>query len=74
MINTDDKLLCIKGNAFYAAGDVYIVGEFINDKFFKLLTGCNDEHWYANEERQGVKVCFHADQSTVNDAWFDKLA
>lgn len=73
MIDVDDQLLCVSGNEFYTKGDVYIVGNFVNDKYFELLTGCNDEHWYATEDKRGIKVCFNTKYNDLDDAWFCKV-
>ena len=37
-IHTDDKLICIQGNDYYAEGEIYTVGRIVNDKYFQLLT------------------------------------
>ena len=73
MIKTGDKLVCTSGNAFYAEGHVYTVGDFINDKFFELPTGCNDEYWYAKRDSSGISIHFDTMTTKVRDAHFDKL-
>lgn len=73
MINTGDKLLCTAGNTFYAAGNTYVVGDFVNEKYFQLLTGYNDEHWYATLKNEKVYVCFDSAATVYDDAWFDRM-
>lgn len=74
MIKSGDKLLCTGGNVCYAKGEIYTVGEFVNGKYFELMTGCNDEHWYATIDDQGIRVHFDSIDDTHSDAWFSKLA
>lgn len=74
MINTGDELLCTAGNTFYSAGQTYVVGAFVNDKYFQLLTGYNDEHWYATINNEKVYVSFDSATTVYNDAWFDRLS
>ncbi len=73
MISTGDQLLCTAGNTFYSAGNTYIVGEFVNEKYFQLLTGYNDEHWYATLNDEKVYVHFDSITAVYSDAWFDKM-
>lgn len=73
MINTGDKLLCTAGNTFYAAGNTYVVGDFVNDKYFQVLTGYNDEHWYATLNNEKIYVHFDSITTVYNDACFDKM-
>lgn len=73
MINTGDKLLCMVGNACYATGKTYTVGKFVNSKFFELMTGCNDEHWYATSNDEGIYVRFNSSEGEYTDAEFHKL-
>lgn len=73
MISTGDQLLCTAGNTFYSAGNTYIVGEFVNEKYFQLLTGYNDEHWYATLNDEKVYVHFDSNTAVYSDAWFDKM-
>ena len=74
MINTDDKLICIQGNEFYAEGEIYTVGRIVNNKYFQLLTGSNDDHWYATLDDEGIYVSFDSMSPKDNKAWFDKIA
>lgn len=74
MINTGDKLLCTAGNTFYSKGNTYIVGDFVNDKYFELLTGYNDEHWYATINDEKIYVGFDSVTTVYSGAWFDKLS
>ena len=74
MINTDDKLICIQGNEFYAEGEIYTVGRIVNNKYFQLLTGSNDDHWYATLDDEGIYVSFDSMSPKDNKAWFDKMA
>lgn len=73
MIKTGDKLVCTTGNACYQKGDVYTVGEYLNDKFFEVQTGCNDECWYATTDKSGIYIRFENIQAEMNDAFFDKV-
>ena len=73
MIQVNDKLLCVSGNEFYTEGNVYTVGNFVNDKYFQLLTGCNDEHWYATVDKEGIRVRFNTKYNEFDDAWFYKV-
>lgn len=74
MINTDDKLLCVRGNDFYAEGEIYTVGRIVNNKYFQLLTGNNEDHWYATLDDQGIYVSFDSITAKNSKAWFDKIA
>lgn len=58
MLTTGDKLICVFGNRYYEEGETYIVGEFVNDKFFELMTGYDNECWYATVDESGIKVQF----------------
>lgn len=73
MIRTGDKLICTSGNDFYSAGNVYTVGNFVNDKFFEIPTGCNDECWYASRDSSGIYIHFETMQTKMKGAYFDKL-
>ena len=73
-INPDDKLLCTKGNDFYAEGEIYTVGRIVNDKYFQLLTSGNDDHWYATLDDQGIYVSFDNIIAGNHKAFFDKIA
>lgn len=73
MINTGDKLLCTHGNDIYSEGSTYTVGRIINDRYFQLLTGCNDDHWYATLNDQGIYVGFNIMKDKQCDAWFDEV-
>ncbi len=74
MIQTDDKLLCIRGNDFYSEGEVYTVGRIVNNRYFQLLTGDNDDHWYATLDEEGIYVSFDSAIAEKSKAWFDKIA
>ncbi|MBP3945007.1 MULTISPECIES: hypothetical protein [Psychrobacter] len=74
MISTDDKLICTQGNDFYLEGEVYTVGRIVNNKYFQLLTGSNDDHWYATLGDQGIYVSFDSMTAQSSKAWFDKIA
>ena len=73
MINTDDKLICIQGNDFYSEGKIYTVGRIVNNKYFQVLTGNNNDHWYATLDDEGIYVSFDSMSPKDNKAWFDKL-
>ncbi|MBU5616282.1 hypothetical protein KPY62_04020 [Psychrobacter sp. TAE2020] len=40
----------------------------VNDKYFKVMTSCNDDYWYANVNREAIIVCFHTKSNDLNDA------
>ncbi|TXD97650.1 hypothetical protein ES754_01285 [Psychrobacter frigidicola] len=69
MISTGDNLLCIFGNDFYVEGGVYTVGDYINSKFFEVMTGDNDECWYAKAEC--ASDCINIRFNSINDACFE---
>lgn len=71
MIHTGDKLICTGGNTCYVEGETYTVGEFVNDKFFEIMTGSNDEHWYATRDDEGISVRFNSMKDKLSDAWFN---
>lgn len=73
MIKRGDKLICTNGNVCYAEGETYTVGEFVNGKYFELMTGCNDEHWYATVDDRGIYVHFNAIENEHSDAWFAQV-
>ncbi len=73
MINTGDRLVCTAGNTFYATGNTYVVGDFVNDKYFQLFTGYNDEHWYATLNNEKIYVRFDSITTVYDDACFDKM-
>lgn len=73
MIKTGDKLLCTGGNDCYVEGNTYTVGEFVNGKYFELMTGCNDEHWYATIDDEGIHVHFNSLKDDSSDAWFNEV-
>ncbi len=73
MIKTGDKLVCTSGNDFYSEGTVYTVGDFVNDKFFEIKTGCNDDHWYATRDSSGIYIHFETVATRIENAYFDKL-
>jgi len=74
MISTDDKLICTQGNDFYLEGEVYTVGRIVNNKYFQLLTGSNDDHWYATLDKEGIYVSFDSIVAEGDKARFDKIA
>lgn len=74
MINTDDKLLCIKGNDFYSEGEIYTVGRIVNQKYFQILTETHDDHWYATVDEEGIYVSFDSMDTPANKAWFDTVS
>ena len=69
MINTGDNLICVCGNDCYVQGVVYTVGDYINMKFFAVMTGDNDECWYATAECENAGICIRFD--AINDACFE---
>lgn len=73
MIKTGDKLICTDGNACYETGKTYTVGEFVNRKFFELMTDCNHECWYASINDEGIYVHFNSIKGDQSDAKFHKL-
>ncbi len=73
MIHTGDKLLCTHGNGVYQEGHIYTVGRMVSDRHFQLLTGYNDDHWYATFDDNGIHVRFDAMKTQYSDAWFDKV-
>ena len=73
MIKSGDRLICTKGNDLYTEGRFYTVGEFVNDKYFQLLTGCNGELWYASINDKGICVPFNIMESGYGDAWFAEI-
>lgn len=70
MINTGDELVCTDGNNCYVEGEVYTVGDFINERFFEIMTGNNNERWYATKDSKGIYIPFDANKKI---AWFDEL-
>lgn len=70
MISIGDKLICTHGNYFYKEGELYTVGEFVNDKYFRLSTGYDNEHWYATIDDNGIYVSFDCLTEECDDAWF----
>lgn len=70
MIKTGDKLVCISGNRFYDKGQEYLVGQFINHKYFELFTGDSNECWYATVDRHSIYVSFNSTTAECNDATF----
>ena len=73
MINTGDKLICTKGNHFYVEGDTYTVGRFVNDKYFEVMPGKNEERWYASITENGVYVSFEDIPFDYSNAWFETV-
>lgn len=72
MINTGDQLMCINGNPFFVEGDVYIVGNVVNKRFFEILID-NDDHWYATKDSDGIYVRFNSLKGKMSHAWFVKV-
>lgn len=73
MINTGDKLICTGGNTCYEEGEIYTVGEFVNERFFEIMTGSNDEYWYATSDGEGIYVRFNSMKDKLSDAWFNVI-
>ncbi len=73
MIHTGDKLICTSGNEFYEEGELYTVGEFVNDKYFELSTGCENEHWYASIDDSGIYVSFDSMTNRYRNARFNTV-
>lgn len=73
MIKSGDKLKCTCGNDFFLEGVIYTVGSIINEKFFQIDVGQNDECWYATKDSEGIYVRFNAENHLVNDAWFSLI-
>lgn len=71
MISTGDRLICTVGNDFYTKGNEYVVGEFINHKYFELFTGINNECWYATIDDSGIYISFDATSKQEAVAWFN---
>ena len=65
-----DKLICTDGNNCYVEGEVYTVGDFINDRFFKIITSNSTECWYATKDSEGIYIPFDAIKKM---AWFTEL-
>ncbi|WP_413520736.1 hypothetical protein [Psychrobacter glacincola] len=63
----------MSGNAFYTAGHIYTVGNFINERYFELMTGINDECWYSEVDEEGIHVSFKDIADEYQNAWFDKI-
>ncbi|MDN3446694.1 hypothetical protein QL886_03475 [Psychrobacter sp. APC 3281] len=70
MIRSGDKLKCICGNDFFVEGSIYIVGNIINNKFFQINIGANEEYWYATKDSEGIYVRFNEEDHLVKDAFF----
>ena len=70
MVNTGDELICTDGNNCYVEGYICTIGNFINERFFEVMTGNNKECWYARKDNEGIYVAFDAFKRVV---WFDKL-
>ena len=73
MVNTGDKLICTAGNTCFVEGQVYAVGNIINNNLFEINIGSDGEHWYASEDNDGIHVRFNAIKSKVCDAQFAKI-
>lgn len=73
MMKSGDRIICTQGNELYLEGEFYTVGEFINERYFQLLTGYNGELWYAAINDVGICVPFNAMESGYSDAWFTEL-
>lgn len=74
MINTDDELLCTKGNGLYVEGEIYTVGRIVSSKYFQVLTGNHDDHWYATLDDDGIYVSFDSMTGNSSKAWFNHIA
>ena len=73
MIKTGNKLICTDGNEFYQKGELYTVGEFINDRYFELLLEGNNECWYGTVDDKGIYVHFADAINHYSNAWFDTV-
>lgn len=73
MISTGDKLICTGGNVCYVEGNIYTVGNFVNEKYFELMTGSNNNYWYATKDEEGIYVRFSSIEYVYSDAWFIKI-
>lgn len=71
MINTGDKLICTKGNAFFVEGQFYTVGNIVNEKFFEIKIS-DDDYWYATNDSEGIYVRFNSLKGRMSHAWFAK--
>ena len=54
-------------------GDTYTVGRFVNDKYFEVMTGKNEERWYASITENGVYVSFDDTPFDYSNAWFETV-
>ncbi|SNT70938.1 hypothetical protein [Psychrobacter sp. LV10R520-6] len=70
MMRTGDKLICTGGNVCYIQGETYTVGKLVNEKYFELMTGSTDEHWYVTKDDEGIYVRFSSMKDEYSDAWF----
>lgn len=73
MISTGDKLICTSANNFYELSELYTVGEFVNDKYFKLFTGNDEEYWYATIDDRGIYVSFDCLTRECENACFEPV-
>ena len=73
MINYGDKLICTDGNTFFVEGQVYTVGTIINERFFEISTGSDNEHWYATKDIEGIYVRFNSLNGKMSNAWFAEV-
>lgn len=72
MINTGDQLMCTNGNLFFVEGQVYTVGNIVNQKFFEIEIA-DGEHWYATKDSNGIYVRFDSLKGEMSHAWFVKV-
>lgn len=73
MVFTGDELICTEVNDCFVEGQVYTVGNVINDKYFEINVGTDGEHWYATEDHDGIYVRFNVMKNKVYDARFAKM-
>ena len=73
MINTGDQLMCTNGNNFFAEGQIYTVGDIINERFFEIDIG-NGDYWYATRDNNGIYVRFNSSEDKISSAHFVKVA
>lgn len=72
-MRSGDKLICTRGNILYKEGEIYTVGDFINDRYFQLLVDDHHEYWYATMDDKGIHVSFSTIDASYHDAYFIKL-
>jgi len=73
MMYDGDKLICTNGNVFFVEGQVYTVGSIVNEKFFEISTGSDNEYWYATKDSEGIYVRFNSLEGRMSEAWFGQL-